>query len=198
MTAKRFSQRALIILLVVPCLLVMPAASAAVPPSDEAATPPIAACASGAFSTEEDFIARDIKPYDGNLYISDGDVLSFDGQVCMRNHDLTAAWFAGAIGPDLGLDALDILDAGKSTIAFSTEVDDQANPIRFTSGDLLFTPGWAIPNLALVYPFNVKWDIGLDGVQFIGKIENILRFVNSLPNHPASSSSRIPPCSSRC
>ena len=50
----------------------MPAVIAAEPE----ATPPIAACKNGAFSTEEDFIARDIKPFDGNMYISDGDVLS--------------------------------------------------------------------------------------------------------------------------
>ena len=87
--------------------------------------------------------------------------------------------------PDLGLDALDILDVSagaKPIIAFSTEVDHPGP--RFTAGDLLFTPGWAIPNIALVRPFNITWDIGLDGVQFMGKIENIMRFVNTLPNHP--------------
>ncbi len=150
----------------------------------------MAACANGAFSTEEDFIARDIKPFDGNLYISDGDMLSFDGQVCMRNQNLTATWFVSAVGPDLGLDALDILEIDKPYIAFSTEVDDPGG--RFTSGDLLFTPGWVIPNLALVNPFNIKWDIGLDGVQFIGKIDNILRFVNTLPNHPRDEFLRNP------
>jgi hypothetical protein len=48
----------------------------------------------------------------------------------------------------------------------------------------LITPNYAIPNIALVKPFNINWDIGLDGVQFMGKIENILRFVNTLPNRP--------------
>ena len=184
MISKRFSHLAPRVLVAVLCLILpaMPIASASVPAADESATPPVADCANGAFSTEEDFIARDIKPFDGNLYISDGDMLSFSGDVCMRNQDLTAAWFVGAVGPDLGLDALDILEIGKPIVAFSTEVDDASG--RFTSGDLLFTPGWAIPNLALVSPFNIKWDIGLDGVQFIGKIADILRFVNTLPNHP--------------
>ena len=70
----------------------------------------------------------------------------------------------------------------KPIIAFSTEVDDPK--LRFTSGDLLFTPGYAIPNVALVKPFNITWDIGLDGVQFIGTIENILNFVNGLSQYP--------------
>ena len=48
----------------------------------------------------------------------------------------------------------------------------------------LFTPGCAIPNVALVKPFNITWDIGLDGVQFIGTIVNILNFVNGLSQYP--------------
>lgn len=169
--------------------LCLPAAAAS-PAAAETAAPPVAACAQGAFSTEEDFIARDAPIFDGNPYISDGDMLSFNGQVCMRNHNLTAAWFVGAVGPDLGLDALDLLDSDRPVVAFSTETDDPAG--RFTAGDLLFTPGNAIPNIALVYPFNITWDIGLDGVQFIGKIDNILRFVNSLPNHPREQFLRNP------
>lgn len=150
---------------------------------EPAAGPPISECATGAFSTEEDFIAHtEPLPYPGNAYVSDGDMLSLAGKVCMRNADLTTAWFGGAVGPDLGLDALDILDIEKPIIAFSTEVDDPK--LRFTSGDLLFTPGWAIPNIALVKPFNINWDIGLDGVQFIGKIEYILNFVNGLSDYP--------------
>lgn len=173
----------LLLPLVLAAALCLPTAAAARPAATEPeAAPPVSACAKGAFSTEEDFMAREIKPFDGNLYISDGDMLSFDGQVCMRNANLIAAWFAGALAPDLGLDALDLLELERPIIAFSTEVDDPAG--RFTSGDLLFTPGWAIPNLALVKPFNITWDIGLDGVQFIGKLDAILRFVNSLPNRP--------------
>lgn len=174
-----FSVAAMLLL----CLGVMPASAA--PPADAAAVPPVGACAGGGFSTEEDFMAQDAKIFDGNLYISDGDLLSFDGQVCMRNQNLTAAWFAAAPGPDLGLDALDVLDVAnieRPIIAFSTEVDDVAG--RFTSGDLLFTPGNAIPNSALVHLFNIGWDIGLDGVQFTGDIANIIKFVNTLPNHP--------------
>jgi len=179
MAAKKLPIPVLLILLTV---LGLPVASASVPVAEPKATPPVSACAESAFSTEEDFIAQDVKIFDGNQHVSDGDMLSVSGQVCMRNADLTAAWFAGAVAPDLGLDALDILDIGKPIIAFSTEVDHPAG--AFTSGDLLFTPGYVIPNIALVNPFNITWDIGLDGVQFIGKIDDILTFVNALPNAP--------------
>lgn len=145
-------------------------------------TPPFKACATGAFSTEEDFIMTKGEPFDGNPYISDGDMLSFNGQVCMRNHHLLAAWFAAAPGPDLGLDALDILDIDKPIVAFSTELDDPGS--RFTAGDLLFTTGAAIPNVALMYPFGVRHDVGLDGVQFIGAKEKILQFVAVLVETP--------------
>ena len=100
MATKRLS---LLLPLMLVAALWLPAASAAVPTAQEPdAGPPVSACAKGAFSTEEDFIARDVKPFDGNLYISDGDMLSFDGQVCMRNANLTAAWFADAPWPRPG------------------------------------------------------------------------------------------------
>lgn len=180
MAPKKLS---LLVSLVILAALCLPATSAAVPSTVEPeGGPPVAACANGAFSTEEDFIARDVQIFDGNPYVSDGDMLSPSGQVCMRNAQLLAAWFATAPGPDLGLDALDILNINGPVIAFSTEVDDPLG--RFTAGDLLFTPGYVIPNIALVYPFNITWDIGLDGVQLIGNIDSILSFVNDLANAP--------------
>jgi hypothetical protein len=43
------------------------------------------ACEGGAFSTEEDFMMTRGEPFDGNPYISDGDALSPNGEVCARN-----------------------------------------------------------------------------------------------------------------
>lgn len=141
---------------------------------------PLDACRMGAFSTEEDFMMREGEPYDGNPYISDGDVLSSSGDVCARNADLLAAFYATARPPDLGLDALDILDITDRIVAFSTELDDPEG--RFTAGDLLFTPGFVIPNVALVAPFGITYDIGLDAVQFLGTTEGILRFMDAIAN----------------
>lgn len=139
---------------------------------------PLERCERGAFSVEEDFTMQEGEPYDGDPYVSDGDVLSMDGQVCARNQDLLAPFFGERYTPDLGLDALDIINIPERLVAFSTELDDPDG--AFSSGDLLFTNGSAIPNLALVAAFDIKYDIGLDGVQLMGERENVLAFVNGI------------------
>ena len=138
---------------------------------------PLNYCLKGAFSTEEDFMSREIKPYDGNPYISDGDLLTPDGQVCARNADLLQVFNpTGAAIADLGLDAVDIVDFEKRLVGFSTELDDPLG--KFTAGDLLFTDGGVVPNTALVAKFGIKHDIGLDGLQLIGKHDNLIGFIN--------------------
>ena len=112
-----------------PMLRPAPVAAQAIP-----AAYPLEKCQEGAFSTEEDFVMQEGEQYDGSPYISDGDLLSFNGVVCARNHDLLAAFAVGRYMPDLGLDALDILDITDRIIAFSTELDDPES--RFESGDL--------------------------------------------------------------
>jgi hypothetical protein len=139
---------------------------------------PLERCERGAFSTEEDFVMLEGTAYDGDPYVSDGDVLSLDGQVCARNQDLLAPFFVGRYTPDLGLDALDIIDIPHRLVAFSTELDDPDG--GFTAGDLLFTNGAVIPNIALVAPFGVDYDIGLDGVQLMGEWENVRAFVEGI------------------
>ncbi|MCB0084203.1 MAG: hypothetical protein KDE47_24860, partial [Caldilineaceae bacterium] len=143
---------------------------------------PLGRCQEGAFSTEEDFVMQEGEPYDGNPYISDGDVLSLNGVLCARNHDLLATFAAGRYIPDLGLDALEIIDIPDRIIAFSTELDDPAK--KFDSGDLLFTTGAVIPNAALLNPCGVKQNLGLDGVQFIGERDRVRKFVDTLANIP--------------
>jgi len=151
---------------------------------------PLEKCQEGAFSTEEDFVMQEGEQYDGNPYISDGDVLSFGGVVCARNRDLLASFAVGRYLPDLGLDALEIIDIPSRLIAFSTELDDPA--LHFESGDLLFTNGAVIPNLALVKPFGIDYSIGLDGLQFVGEQERIIKFADSLVNVPRDTLLRDP------
>lgn len=139
---------------------------------------PLNACTGGAFSTEEDFMMMKGEPADGNPYISDGDLLSFDGQVCARNAELLANHYAAAPPPaDLGLDAADILDIASNVVAFSTELEDPGS--SFTGGDLLLTNGTIIPNTALVYKFSIPYDIGLDAVHFTGQSSGILAFASA-------------------
>ena len=131
----------------------------------------LAACAECAYSTEEDFITQGPLPPDGNPLISDGDLLSCQGAVCMRNADLLHVYDESQ---DLGLDAADVLDVERELVAFSTELNSTHG--TFTHGDLLTTWGAIIPNQALLRLFQISADRGLDAVHFVGKIEAILAF----------------------
>lgn len=136
----------------------------------------LANCRGGAFSTEEDFMMQENEPYDGNPYISDGDVLSPSGDLCARNAELLRIF---QVSDDLGLDALHIMlnlqGENEHVVAFSTELDDPNG--NFTAGDLLFTNGGVIPNRVLMRPFGVAYDIGLDAVHLLGERAGLERLV---------------------
>jgi hypothetical protein len=142
-----------------------------------------AECQELAFSTEEDFVTQGPVPPGGNV-ISDGDLLGANCTLCARNADLLAAFLPEIPPeqrPDLGLDAVDVLDAETSLVAFSTSLNSPYQG-QFTAGDLLFTTGVIIPNRALTYAFvqgAINYDIGLDGVHFVGTLQNILTFLDA-------------------
>jgi hypothetical protein len=158
------------------------AVGSASPTLAEAGAFPLENCAKGAFSTEEDFTMQNSEPYDGDPVISDGDLLSRNGQLCARNRDLLAAFAGDKRIPDLGLDAVDILDIPDRILALSTEIDDPGG--SFTAGDLLLTTGAVIPNRALMHLLDPNApqmaDVGLDAVQFIGTRDNKIQFVNAI------------------
>jgi len=133
-------------------------------------------CTVLAFSTEEDFVTQGPVPPDGNSIISDGDLLGSGCVVCARNRDLLAAF---DVSVDLGLDAVDVIDAENDLVAFSTELDSP-NRGQFTAGDLLVTSGVTISNAALTDPFTVTYDIGLDAVHFVGATDDIIAFLEEL------------------
>jgi hypothetical protein len=138
-------------------------------------SPGLQSCKEMAFSTEEDFVTFGPEPPDGNPIISDGDLLGAGCVVCARNHDLLKNF---DVENDLGLDAVDIIDAERYLVAFSAELDSP-NTGQFTAGDLLFTNGMIIPNAALLNGFNVRYaDMGLDAVHFVGEADRILTFVD--------------------
>ncbi len=136
---------------------------------------PLKNCLIGAFSTEEDFMMMDGRPYDGNPYISDGDLLSIDGQLCARNIDFVGPF---DVTVDVGLDAVDILSFEESIVAFSTELDSPHG--NFTAGDLILTNGAVIPFAALSAPYKENYNTmdigGLDGIQFFGNDRDLLAF----------------------
>ncbi len=154
-------------------LLTWSAARAASPQALGALAP----CAEAAFSTEQRFLSHGPAQPDGNPVVSGGDLLSPRGVVCLRNRELLAALMPPGVPPlpDLGLDAADILQLDPPLVAFSTEIDDPLG--RFTEGDLLTTEGTVIPNAALLRPFGVAYDVGLDEAKFIGQTRDILAFL---------------------
>jgi hypothetical protein len=136
-------------------------------------------CKDLAYSTSEDFITRGPVPPDGNSAISDGDLLGANCGICARNADLLTVFDLNA-NHDLGLDAVDVIDVDGFLVAFSTELDSP-NQGQFKAGDLLTTSGVVIPNQALTYGFNqgeIQVDLGLDGVHFVGAVENIQAFLS--------------------
>lgn len=134
------------------------------------------ACRDIAFSTEVDFITHGPKPPDGNPIISDGDLLGANCVVCARNHELLNTFQCRY---DLGLDAADVIDIEYEVplVAFSTELDHPQG--IFTAGDLLSTHGAVIPNSALLAKFDIRVDLGLDAVHFIGERDCIVGFLSN-------------------
>ena len=133
------------------------------------------ACREMAFSTEEDFVTQGPMPPDGNPIISDGDLLGPNCVVCARSLDLVQGF---DVTMDLGLDAADIIDVDTYLVAFSTELDSP-NLGQFTAGDLLVTNGTIIPNVALLYQFDIPTaDLGLDALHFVGDAQSIVAFLD--------------------
>ena len=135
-------------------------------------------CSKMAFSTEEDFVTYGPLPPDGNPIISDGDLLGVGCVVCARNQDLLRNF---DVKEDLGLDAVDVVDALTNPVAFSTELDS-SHFGQFSAGDLLVTNGAGIPNSALLFAFKLRWqDLGLDAVHFVGYPKQIIEFLDYVP-----------------
>ncbi len=136
-----------------------------------------AQCKGLVFSTEEDFLSRGKEPPDGNPLVSDGDLLAYDAAsantiVCARNRDLVQRF---DVSEDVGLDAVDVIDAEAGIIAFSTELDSPHG--NFGQGDVLFPDGTVIPNAVFAMPFKLRDNIGLDGVHFTGDRDRIFEAV---------------------
>jgi hypothetical protein len=134
-------------------------------------------CRELAFSTEEDFVSRETVISDGDLLGIVHDPAGIRCEICARNRDLLASF---DVWPDLGLDAVDVIDVDAYLVAFSTELDSP-NQGQFTAGDLLVTtvPHVIILNQALTAWWQVPYDIGLDGVQFVGEPEAIVAFLDA-------------------
>jgi hypothetical protein len=138
-------------------------------------------CETFAYSTEEDFVTQGPLPPDGNPIISDGDLLGQYGLICARHRELVTPFDVNET-IDLGLDAADVIDAESFWVAFSTELDS-SNLGQFTAGDLLIVHNTAttvVPNSVLLGTFQIAYDIGLDGVTFVGEKQSITGFLSEI------------------
>ena len=150
----------------------------------------LAGCKGLWFSTEEDFLSRGTQ-LPGGQVVSDGDLLSYvngaGSQLCARNGELLRNFDTNEY--DLGLDALDqiAIDDDAVIAAFSTEIDSVNGAGQFTAGDLLFTPGWVIPNAALLVKFGLprQLNLGLDAVYIEGAPDEKRKLVEILRGLPS-------------
>jgi len=147
-------------------------------------------CEELAFSTEEDWFSQDVVYSDGDLLtVYTDDTGTIRCLICARNADLLADTFD--VGVDLGLDAVDVIDADTYLVAFSTELDS-SNAGQFTAGDLLVTNGVIIPNQALTGLFQVGYDLGLDAVHFVGAPQAVHAFLGAAQQHSRDDWLRTP------
>ena len=120
------------------------------------------------FSTK-DFFTGSNGP-GGSIFIEGGDLISNSGHILKRNGELFSSVGIHVPGPDLGLDAVDMLPGGE--IAFSlgsSAPSDTLGPIHH--GDLLSTKrGILARNQDLMAPFGIQSpapDVGLDAVHIL-------------------------------
>jgi len=120
------------------------------------------------FSTRTFFTASNDSG--GGTFILSGDLISNAGRIVKRNGELYSSVGIHVPGPDLGLDAVDILPGGE--IAFSLAIgapSDTLGPIHH--GDLLSNQrGILRRNQELLAPFGVQPpapDVGLDAVHIL-------------------------------
>lgn len=140
-------------------------------------------CRGTVFSIEEEFRSQGPTPFDGNPIVSAGDLLARDSgtggvRVCARNRELVGPF---DVREDLGIDAVDVIDADKRLIVFSTELDSPHG--NFGHGDLLATNGAVIPSAVLLQNFQnqgLRPNVGLDGVHFVGPRERIIQLLETV------------------
>lgn len=118
------------------------------------------------FSTVSSFTASNGP--DGT--VEGGDLLSESGRIVKRNADLFTAVGAFPPGPDLGLDAVDILPGGEIAFSLGSSVTSTTlGPLQH--GDVLSSRGRVlVRNQELLAPFGVlpaEPDMGLDAVHVL-------------------------------
>jgi hypothetical protein len=113
-----------------------------------------------AFSIEHDEFSETRGP------LQHGDLLSIRGSIIKSNQQLTAAFNISAPLPDLGLDAVQVLDDGHLYFSIETNIASAKGMLR--AGDVLSDAGQIVKRnhelIARFHPTNTNIDYGLDAL----------------------------------
>jgi hypothetical protein len=115
-----------------------------------------------AFSMDSGFPSGTLGP------LQHGDLLSTRGRIIRRNQDLLAPFGIQPPVPDVGLDAVHVLDTGEILFSIETDVFSERLGITLHRGDLLSSNGTVVRThqqmLARFRPLNGAKDYGLDAL----------------------------------
>jgi hypothetical protein len=115
-----------------------------------------------AFSLESGITSNTLGP------LQNGDLLSTRGRILRRNQDLLAPFGLQPPAPDVGLDAVHVLDTGEILFSIPTSVFSERLSVTLHRGDLLSTIGTVVRSneqlLARFHPAKATNDYGLDAL----------------------------------
>jgi len=115
-----------------------------------------------AFSLDSGFPSQTLGP------LQHGDLLSTRGRIIRRNQDLLAPFGIQPPAPDLGLDAVHILDTGDILFSIETDAFSERLGLTIHRGDVLSSNGTVLRThqqmLAQFHPSNGAKDYGLDAL----------------------------------
>jgi hypothetical protein len=113
-----------------------------------------------AFSVEQDIFSETLGP------IQQGDLLSNQGRILRQNQELLAAFSPQPPSPDVGLDAVHILDSGEILFSIEKDIFSERLGVTLGHGDLLSSTGEVRRThqqlLAHFQPPDASKDYGLD------------------------------------
>jgi hypothetical protein len=115
-----------------------------------------------AFSMDSSITSKTLGP------LQHGDLLSTRGRIIRRNQDLLAPFGIQPPVPDVGLDAVHVLDTGEILFSIETDVFSERLGITLQRGDLLSSQGTVVRThqqmLARFHPLSDAKDYGLDAL----------------------------------
>ncbi len=114
------------------------------------------------FSCEEDVFSETLGP------LQHGDLLSYRGRIFRTNQHLTSAFMPMPPAPDVGLDAVQVMDDGEILFSIEQDIFSEKLGVVLRQGDLLSDKGVIVRTneqlLASFDPIEGQDDVGLDAI----------------------------------